>query len=250
MSMKNSIIDSLINEDMSSIKLSNQEVKYSDLSSVSFTNKLSASDYNAINHNIRSNGKVIISFIATDKVVVTDVGCVSYGDYCVGFVYQIKGRADTVRNCLDYIVDSINNGGFGSIDDFLHRMKKYNIVFYSDVGFDIQNHKFMDIDYIIKSFIAKNKLITRDLYAELSKYEFKNGRDYTLNCDVVVNRSKTLLSIYCTIDFTTESGMYEGTVFWDKVVDFLHKCAKEGQCRGVISYDTFITFTVNIFKGN
>ena len=60
----------------------------------------------------------------------------------------------------------------------------------------------------------------------------------------------TLLSIYCTIDFTTESGMYEGTVFWDKVVDFLHKCAKEGQCRGVISYDTFITFTVNIFKGN
>ena len=65
MSIKNSIIDSLINEDMSSIKLSNQEVKYSDLSSVSFTNKLSASDYNAINHNIRSNGKVIISFIAT-----------------------------------------------------------------------------------------------------------------------------------------------------------------------------------------
>ena len=171
MSISN-IIDSLINEDMSSIKLSNQEVKYSDLSSVSFTNKLSASDYSAINHNIRSNGKVIISFIATDKVVVTDVGCVSYGDYCVGFVYQIKGRADTVRNCLDYIVDSINNGGFGSIDDFLHRMKKYNIVFYSDVGFDIQNHKFMGIDYIIKSFIAKNKLITRDLHTELSKYEF------------------------------------------------------------------------------
>ena len=164
---------------MSSIKLSNQKVKYSDLSSVSFTNKLSASDYNAINHNIRSNGKVIISFIAVDKVVVTDVGCVSYGDYCVGFVYQIKGRADTIRNCLNYIVDIVNNGGFGSIDDFLYRMKKYNIVFYSDVGFDIQNHKFMDIDYIIKSFIAKNKLITRDLYAELSKYEFKNGRDYT-----------------------------------------------------------------------
>nr|DAU66583.1 MAG TPA: hypothetical protein [Caudoviricetes sp.] len=249
MSISN-IIDSLINEDMSSIKLSNQEVKYSDLSSVSFTNKLSASDYNAINHNIRSNGKVIISFIAVDKVVVIDVGCVSYGDYCVGFVYQIKGRADTIQKCLNYIVDIVNNGGFGSIDDFLHRMKKYNIVFYSDVGFDIQNHKFMDIDYIIKSFIAKNKLITRDLYAELSKYEFKNGRDYTLNCDVVVNRSKTLLSIYCTIDFTIESGMYEGTVFWDKVVDFLHKCAKEGQCRGVISYDTFITFTVNIFKGN
>lgn len=250
MSIKNSIIDSLINEDMSSIKLSNQEVKYSDLSSVSFTNKLSASDYNAINHNIRSNGKVIISFIATDKVVVTDVGCVSYGDYCVGFVYQIKGRADTVRNCLDYIVDNINSGGFIDIDDFLHRMKKYNIVFYSDVGFDIQNHKFMDIDYIIKSFIAKNKLITRDLYAELSKYGFKNGREYSLESAVVINRSKTLLSIYCTIDFTTESGMYEGTVFWDKVVDFLHKCAKEGQCRGVISYDTFITFTVNIFKGN
>lgn len=249
MSISN-IIDSLINEDMSSIKLSNQEVKYSDLSSVSFTNKLSASDYNAINHNIRSNGKVIISFIATDKVVVTDVGCVSYGDYCVGFVYQIKGRADTVRNCLDYIVDSINSGGFSDIDDFLHRMKKYNIVFYSDVGFDIQNHKFMDIDYIIKSFIAKNKLITRDLYDELSKYGFKNGRDYSLESAVVINRSKTLLSIYCTIDFTTESGMYEGTVFWDKVVDFLHKCAKEGQCRGVISYDTFITFTVNIFKGN
>jgi len=250
MSIKNSILDSLINEDMSSIKLSNQGVKYSDLSSVSFTNKLSASDYNAINHNIRSNGKVIISFIAVDKVVVTDVGCVSYGDYCVGFVYQIKGRADTIQKCLNYIVDIVNNGGFGSIDDFYIRMKKYNIVFYSDVGFDIQNHKFMDIDYIIKSFIAKNKLITRDLYAELSKYEFKNGRDYTLNCDVVVNRSKTLLSIYCTIDFTTESGMYNGTVFWDKVVDFLHKCAKEGQCRGVISYDTFITFTVNIFKGN
>ena len=250
MSIKNSIIDSLINEDMSSIKLSNQEVKYSDLSSVSFTNKLSASDYNAINHNIRSNGKVIISFIAVDKVVVTDVGCVSYGDYCVGFVYYIKGRADTIQKCLNYIVDIVNNGGFGSIDDFLHRMKKYNIVFYSDVGFDIQNHKFMGIDYIIKSFIAKNKLITRDLYVELSKYEFKNGRDYSLEYAVVVNKSKTLLSIYCTLDFTTESGMYNGMVFWDKVVDFLHKCAKEGQCRGVISYDTFITFTVNIFKGN
>ena len=192
MSISN-IIDSLINEDMSSIKLSNQEVKYSDLSSVPFTNKLSASDYNAINHNIRSNGKVIISFIAVDKVVVTDVGCVSYGDYCVGFVYQIKGRADTIQKCLNYIVDIVNNGGFGSIDDFLHRMKKYNIVFYSDVGFDIQNHKFMDI--------------------ELSKYGFKNGRDYSLESAVVINRSKTLLSIYCTIDFTTESGMYEGTVF-------------------------------------
>lgn len=78
MSIKNNIIDSLINEDMSSIKLSNQGVKYSNISSIRFVNNLSSSDFNAINHNMRSNDKVIISFIATDKVVVTDVGNVYF----------------------------------------------------------------------------------------------------------------------------------------------------------------------------
>lgn len=59
MSISN-IIDSLINEDMSSIKLSNQEVKYSYLSTERINNNLSASDYNAINHNMRSNGNFTI----------------------------------------------------------------------------------------------------------------------------------------------------------------------------------------------
>ena len=248
MSIKNSIIDSLINEDMSSIKLSNKEVKYSNLSAERLTNNLSESDFNAINHNMRSNDKVIISFIATDKVVVTDVGNVSYGDCCVGFVYQVNGRPDTIRKCLLYIVDIINNGGFSDIDDFLHRMKKYNIVFYSDVGFDIQNHKFMSIDYILKSFIAKNKLINRDIYDEMGKLGFKKGRDYTLECDVVVNKSKTSLSLYCTLDFTTESDLYEGSVFYDKIMDFLKRSFKGGQCRGIVPYDTFITFSIYICR--
>ena len=248
MSIKNNIIDSLVNEDMSSIKVSNQEVKYSYLSSVRFSNNLSVSEYNAINSVMHSNGRVIISFIDTDKVVVADVGRVSYGDYCIGFVYQIKGRAGTIRKCLDYIVDIVNSGGFGSIADFLYLTKKYNIVVYSDVGFDIQNHKFVDIDYIIKSFTVKNRLITRDLYTELGKYNFKDGRDYVLNCDVVVNKSKTNLSLYCTLEFTTESGVYKGTVYWDKVMSFLTKYCKGEQYGGVIPYDTFITFSIYIYR--
>ena len=247
MSISN-IIDSLINEDMSSIKLSNQEVKYSYLSTERINNNLSASDYNAINHNVRSNGNFTISFLDTDKVVVVDVGRVSYGDYCIGSVYQIKGRVGTIQKCLDYIVDVVNNGGFVSLGNFLYLTKKYNIEVYSDVGFDIQNHKFMDIDYIIKSFIAKNKLITSDLYAELSKYEFKNGRDYTLNCGVVVNKSRTNLCLYCTLEFTTESGMCKGTVFWDKVMKFLTKYCKDKQYGSVIPYDTFIAFSIYICR--
>ena len=233
---------------MYSIKLSNQGVKYSYLSVERLTNNLSASDYDAINHNMRSNGNVFISFLATDKVVVVDVSRVSYGDYCIGSVYQIKGRADTIQKCLNYIVDIVNNGGFGSIDDFLHRMKKYNIVFYSDVGFDIQNHKFMDIDYIIKSFVAKNKLINRDLYIELDKYEFKNGRDYTLNCGFGVDKNRTNLYFYCMLEFTPESGMYEGTVFWDKVMKFLTEYCRDKQYGSVISYDTFIAFSIYICR--
>lgn len=248
MSIKNNIIDSLINEDMSSIKLSNQGVKYSNISHIRFVNNLSSSDYNAINHNMRSNDKVIISFIATDKVVVTDVGNVSYGDYCVGFVYQVNGRADTVRKCLDTVLDTINNGGFSDIDDFLYRMKKYNIAFYSDVGFDIQERKFINIDFMLKSFVANNTLINRDIYDEMSKLGFKIGRDYTLECEVVVNKSKTNLSLYCTLDFNTESGLYEGSVFYDKIIDFLKRSFKGGQCKGIIPYDTFIAFSIYICR--
>lgn len=248
MSIKNSIIDSLINEDMSSIKLSNQEVKYSNISTIRFVNNLSASDFNAINHNMRSNDKVIISFLATDKVIVVDVGNVSYGDCCVGFVYQVNGRADTIRKCLLYIVDIVNSGGFNDIDDFLYRMKKYNISFYSDVGFDISERKFINIDFMIKSFVANNKLINRDIYNEMSKLGFKEGRDYTLECGISVNKSKTNLSLYCTLDFTTESGLYEGSVFYDKIVDFLRKSFKGGQCRGIVPYDTFIAFSIYICR--
>lgn len=247
MSISN-IIDSLINEDMSSIKLSNKGLKYSNLSPIRFVNNLSSSDYNAINHNMRSNDKVIISFIATDKIAVVDVGSVSYGDSCIGFVYQIKGRADTIRNCLDTVLDVINNGGFSDIDDFLHRMNKYNIAFYSDVGFDIQKRKFISIDFMIKSFVSSNTIINRDIYDEMSKLGFKEGRDYTLECGISANKSKTNLYLYCTLDFTTESGLYEGSVFYDKIVDFLRECFKGGQCRGIIPYDTFIAFSIYICR--
>ena len=250
MSVKNNIIDSLVNEDMSSIRFQNKELEYSYISLVSFVNELSESKYNTVNSNIRSNGKVIVSFLDDDKVVVCDVGSVSYGNVCAGSVYQIKGRASTIQNCLDYIVDIINNDGFSDMDDFLLRMKKYKMGFYSDVGFDIQKYTFMNIDYLIKSFIAKNKFINKDLHDELRKYEFKIGRDYTLDCGVCVNKYKTYVGLYCVLAFTVESGLYKDSVMYDKVKDFLNKCRKAGQCCCIVPYDTSFTFGIDIFKAN
>ena len=237
--------DSMIHEDMSSIIKTNNKIIYDKYTVIEFELKATKRDYSELNSSVMINRYMILSFVGNDKVAVVDLHYKSLQSYhCIGFMYTFNCGSDELnRQCADSIRSAFNKGKIEDIGDFSSLIVNKEYEFYSHVGFDGKNRKFLDVSKVINTVESSNKAV---LFAkeELSKSNLKENKDYTFTYGVFSDINSNTVYIENTIKFISNNEV--NTSVYDTLCGVLRDCEIRGQCSRLLRLRDEILFNLYI----
>ena len=238
----------MIYEDMSSINKTNNKIIYDTFTDIEFKTRATKGDYNELNSSVMIDRFMVVSFVGDDKVAIIDLSYKSlYCYYCIGFMYKFEFGRELNTNYVDKIRSEFKTGNIQSIGDFWSLLSEDYISFYSHVGFDCKNKKFLDVLQVINKVESGNKAV-QIVKTELSKSKLKGNKDYTITYGVFTDTYSEDVCINNTIKFISDNSLNGGV--YEALCDVIKDCESRGQCSRLMRLKDKIQFSIYINGGS
>lgn len=234
--------DSMIHEDMLSIKKANNKIIYSEYTDDEFTLKATKREYSELNSSVMIDKYIIISFVGDDKVAVIDLHFKNiYSYYCIGFMYTLNSNLN--KQYLNNIKDMFHRGNIQDIRDFRSLIIDSSFSFYSHVGFNSKSKKFVDIPKVVNNVELESKTVS-EVKDELAKSNLRENKDYKFTYCVFTDINYDRVYIENTIEFISDNK--ENSDVYDTLCDVLRDCENTGKCSMLLRLKNKIMFSLYI----